>query len=449
MSTRHNEDFLLYCTGADYGGENIPIFVDLGVDLNFVDAIFKRDAYLWLTLSRQTKNAADIAEKIHSLGYRNFDVLDIFEKSARDYAIEHNNYSMLCFFNKMSDLPNTSKIKKNREMIDVFSISSVQREKDRNGAECQIQKRLLELERLGPSKELVAVKQDTIENIINLKKDFPHFSAVVDHISRSLSLQALCPKNCTIHSKIRIPAPILICGGPGSGKTRFVNEVAKTLSTTFSTINCGNTSPKFAFSGTPPTYQNADCSKVVSAIVDNKIANPIILMDELDKLTSIDDDPYSSLYALLEGYQAKTFHDHFYNIEFDLSHVLWFATANEINNIPDPILSRMDLFEISNPDKDQTIKIVNSIYQDLRQSHYEDFGRFFPEMMTSDVLTHMDEYSPREIKSIIQRSFGFAAERFLGNKESAEYKIDLSDIKQSADPKIKKNQIGFSQVKFY
>jgi ATP-dependent Lon protease len=450
MSKRYEDNFLLYCSCADYGGELVSDFIELGVDLSCTDAIFNRDAYGWLSKSHNKSHSADIAEKIYASGYRNIDATDKFKKTALDYAMDYDNNQMACFFQKINGLTNTITISRKSNMIDIFSISSVQREKDRHCTESNIQKRLLDLEKSGPSKELVAVKNDTIENIINLKKDFPHFSAVIDHIGRSLLLQALCPKECTTHSKectthskIRIPAPIMLYGTPGSGKTRFVNEVAKILKTPFSNIDCGNTCPKFAFSGTPPTYQNADCSKVVSAIGKHTIANPIILMDELDKLSSTNDDAYSSLYALLEGYQAKSFHDHFYNIEFDLSHVLWFATANQLNNIPDPIISRMDLFEIENPDKNQTLKIVDSIYKDLRHIHYDDFGRFFPEIMTSDVLTYMSEYSPREIKSIIQRSFGFAAERFLVTKDDIECKIDVSDIEKSADPKIRKTQIGF------
>jgi len=117
--------------------------------------------------------------------------------------------------------------------------------------------------------------------------------------------------------------------------------------------------------------------KGIRDILNGTYANPVIMVDELDKAGGGNQyDPLGALYMLLERDTAAEFVDEFVEIPIDASGVVWIATANEESKIPDPILNRMNVYAVGSPDRDGSARIAQAIYGEIRGSH--DWGKDFP-----------------------------------------------------------------------
>jgi ATP-dependent Lon protease len=132
-----------------------------------------------------------------------------------------------------------------------------------------------------------------------------------------------------------------------------------------------------------------------------------MVIDEIDKASAEGHyDPLGALYALLEGDTATHFVDEFVELPIDASGAVWFATANDAALIPEPILNRMNVYEIDAPDAQGAARIAQNIYAEIRQAH--DWGRRFPEKPGEPVLDKLSSLSPREMRRALQSGFGNA-----------------------------------------
>ena len=143
-------------------------------------------------------------------------------------------------------------------------------------------------------------------------------------------------------------------------------------------------------------------------------------------------DPLGALYTLLEHDTARRFVDEFVELPIDASKVTWIATANDMARIPEPILNRMNVYQIDPPDRDGAMRIAASIYRDIRESH--EWGRRFPEEPATDVLERLADFSPREMRRITLAAFGNA--KLAGRDE-----MRLADVDDSKN--ARKARIGF------
>jgi ATP-dependent Lon protease len=133
----------------------------------------------------------------------------------------------------------------------------------------------------------------------------------------------------------------------------------------------------------------------------------VIAVDEIDKATGDSQyDPLGALYALLEHDTAQTFIDEFAEIPINAGHVIWIATANDERAIPEPILNRMNVYEIPPPDRDGSRRIAQSIYNEIRSAH--GWGQRFPAQLGGAALDALAHASPREMRRAILNGFGSA-----------------------------------------
>jgi len=244
------------------------------------------------------------------------------------------------------------------------------------------------------------VKPSALPEMQALFEDMPNFTEVLEEVRRQL---ALCVDSS---DAIELP-PILLLGDPGIGKTHFAQRVSQLLGTGFGFVPMSSLTAGWILSGASSQWKNAKPGKVFDTFLNGEYANPVMVVDEIDKASGDGQfDPLGALYSLLESKTAAQFVDEFAEIPIDASGAVWFATANDAARIPEPILNRMNVYEIDPPDEDGAARIARSIYREIREAH--DWGRRFPEAPEAAVVERLAELTPREMRRAVQTAFGNA-----------------------------------------
>ncbi|MFM0285183.1 AAA family ATPase [Paraburkholderia megapolitana] len=270
------------------------------------------------------------------------------------------------------------------------------------------------------------VKPNRMPSIDDLIGALPNFEEPLDDVRRQV---ALC-----IETEDRLELmPILLLGDPGIGKTHFAKHLARLLGTAYHYIAMSSLTAGWILSGASSQWKNAKPGKVFDALVHGSYANPVIVVDEIDKATGDSQyDPLGALYALLEHDTAQTFIDEFAEVPINAGHVIWIATANDERAIPEPILNRMNVYEIPPPDRDGARRIAQAIYDEIRTAH--GWGVRFPTQLDDRTLDALTQASPREMRRAILNGFGAA--RIAGHEQ-----IEPDDIR--LDYGTRRKPIGF------
>src|SRR3954462_2916515 len=244
------------------------------------------------------------------------------------------------------------------------------------------------------------VKPSTLPEIQRLFEELPNFREVLEDIRKHL---ALCVDS---NDSIELP-PTLLLGEPGIGKTHFARKLAELLGTGFGFVPMSSLTAGWVLSGASSQWKNAKPGKVFDTFLNGEYANPVIVVDELDKASSDGQyDPLGALYELLEIDTATRFIDEFVELPIDASGAVWLATANDAARIPEPLLNRMTVYEIEAPDAAGSRRIALNIYREIRNSH--DWGRQFPDAPSDATLDKLAAMGPREMRRAIQSAFGTA-----------------------------------------
>ena len=270
-----------------------------------------------------------------------------------------------------------------------------------------------------------AVKPSALPAMEGLFAELPNFTEVLEDIRKHL---ALCIDS---NDSVELP-PMLLLGAPGIGKTHFARKVAEMLGTGFGFVPMSSLTAGWVLSGASSQWKNAKPGKVFDTFLNGDYANPVIVVDELDKVSADGQyDPLGALYELLEIKTATRFIDEFVELPIDASGAVWLATANEPGRIPEPLLDRLNVYEIDAPDEAGSRAIALTIYSDIRDSH--DWGRQFPAAPAESALDKLASLAPREMRRALQAAFGNA--KLAGRSE-----LGPDDI---GDGRAWKQRIGF------
>ncbi len=271
-----------------------------------------------------------------------------------------------------------------------------------------------------------AVKPRGTAQVSALYDELPNFGEVLDDVKRHVALNQDSADGLQM-------TPMLLLGPPGVGKTHFARRLAQVLGTEMCLAPMSSMTAGWLLSGASSQWRGARPGKVFEALVEGQYANPVIVVDEIDKAaTEAQYDPLGALYSLLEHDTAQHFTDEFADVPIDASRVIWVTTANDERAIPEPILNRMNVFEIPAPTPEGARRIAANLYRSIRAEH--DWGQHFVEDIAADVLDLLANMAPREMRRALMTAFGNA--RLNGRDQ-----LGVEDLPK---PARRRSPIGFT-----
>lgn len=285
-------------------------------------------------------------------------------------------------------------------------------------AEKEALKQLSRLERIHPDSSESGILRNYLEWLIDLPwsvstqetLDIPNARKILDE--DHFDLQKV-KERILEHLAVRqlkgtdMKGPIIcFAGPPGVGKTSLGKSIARATGREFVRISLGGVKDEAEIRGHRRTYVGALPGRIIQALKQVKTNNPVFLLDEVDKLSSdIKGDPASALLEVLDPEQNNSFRDHYINLPFDLSNVMFIATANLVENIPSALRDRMELLNLSGYSHEEKLAISKK-YLIPKQMHENGITPEHVEFQDEGVKTVIDNFTAEAGLRSLERKIG-------------------------------------------
>jgi ATP-dependent Lon protease len=256
-----------------------------------------------------------------------------------------------------------------------------------------------------------------LSQLLDLREMFPNLEEPITWLAQHLAV-----RRAGHQTGFEMP-PLLLIGPPGIGKTYLACELSKLINAFPKTINMATMTSGFVLSGTDRKWGQAAAGLIVKAMIEGGSGFPIVILDEIDKATANHWNVLGPLFHLLDPVMAPRFVDEFLGFEIDTSSISWIATANEKQNIPEPLLDRFQCFDIPSPSKTQIDVIVSNMYRGMA-------GRitYLPPDIPPSWKRGLENASLREIGRELRRAIGRVALQKELNADAA-IDFDSSSVK--------------------
>lgn len=421
---------------SDYITANIPLEYKLKQSVLEELNCMKRIEKLCVILAKETDVLAMEAEL-------NDKVQDQIDDNQREYYLREQLKAISTELND-GDSPE-AEADKYRKMI--LKTGFAKEDEEKLLTECD---RLMKMQQSSPESSVIRNYLDEVlalpwntytkENI-NIKKasdilekDHYGLKEVKQRIIEMLAVRKLAPD---IKGQI-----ICLAGPPGVGKTSIARSLARAMGRKYVRISLGGVKDEAEIRGHRKTYIGAMPGNIIDALKRAKSANPLILLDEVDKLSSdYKGDPSSALLEALDPEQNNSFRDHYIDIPFDLSKVLFVTTANDLENIPAPLRDRMEIIELFSYTFDEKFNIAK---KHLIPKQIKEYGLKASQLKIRDDALRLiiDGYTKeagvrileRTVAKVIRKCAVRFAEGFDGK-----ITVKQSDIEQLLGPRKFKN----------
>lgn len=255
---------------------------------------------------------------------------------------------------------------------------------------------------------------------------------------------------------------LLFTGPPGVGKTSIAKSIASSLGREYVRVALGGARDEADIRGHRRTYVGAMPGRIIQGMKQAGTKNPVFLLDEVDKLgQSFQGDPSSALLEVLDPAQNDSFTDHYLGVPFDLSEVLFIATANFIQNIPGPLLDRMEVVEFAGYTEREKAEIAKKylIPRQLEESGLKDRGvSFDDEAVMSVVSNYTRESGVRQLEREIGRVCRKVARKLASGDTSivTDHRIDAAEVRELLGrPKVhperaqEQHEVGIATGMYY
>jgi ATP-dependent Lon protease len=325
----------------------------------------------------------------------------------------------------------------------------------------KVEKELKRLEQMPPLSSEAVVSRHYIDWVVSL----PWHKVSKDAISLEQAEKILNKNHAGLHkAKERIieflaakkfsatleRSPIIcLVGPPGVGKTSLAHSVADSLGREFVRISLGGIKDEAEVRGHRRTYIGALPGKIIQAMRKAKTLNPVILLDEIDKMSNdFHGDPSAALLEVLDPEQNRSFVDHFLEIEYDLSKVMFIATANHLEGIPYPLFDRMERIILSGYTEDEKAEIAQAFLIPKNLKEYGLKSRQFKlpvELLHKIIVEYTKEAGVRQLERLIAKLMRKAIQLLL--KDDKLKSVTITDklvIEWLGYPRFKKTSIDLT-----
>lgn len=300
------------------------------------------------------------------------------------------------------------------------------------------------LQRINPSSPDYSIQLNYIETIVDLPwneytaDNFDIQAAEerlnADHYGLDKVKERILEHLAVLKQKGDMKSPILcLYGPPGVGKTSLGKSIAESLGRKYIRISLGGLHDEAEIRGHRKTYIGAMMGRILQGIKKAGTSNPVFMLDEIDKVSSdFHGDPASALLEVLDPEQNSAFHDNYLDIDYDLSKVMFIATANNINQISAPLLDRMELIEVTGYVQEEKCQIAE---KHLLPRQVEEHGLKLEDVQISpDVMAHLIAHYTREsgVRQLSKVLASVCRKRALHKAKGADtasYAVSLDEVK--------------------